>query len=178
MRKIISAFGMGSLALLLLLGSTVAVKADDDKPMGGGMGDHGDGKMGAAIILKMQEKLGLTDDQVEKLKATAKKEREEMRPLFKDLMMNTKALKEAVDANAKDSELTSLLNKLDSERRSMESLNNKYVNQYRSILTPTQQAKVALFMAKKKMDMMKKMGQGMMKHKMKHKEKMEEGEND
>jgi Spy/CpxP family protein refolding chaperone len=175
MKKIISTLWMGSLAAVLLLGSALVARADEDRPMGGG--DHGDGKMGAAIILKMQEKLGLTDSQVEKLKSAAKKEREEMKPVIKDLMMNTKALKEAVDANAKDSELTSLLNKLDSERRNLESLNNKYVNQYRSILTPTQQAKVALFMAKKKMDMMKKMGKGMMKHKMKHKEK-EEGEND
>jgi Spy/CpxP family protein refolding chaperone len=68
-------------------------------------------------------------------------------PLVKQQLADLKTLGQKVKANAPDAELSSILDKMESQRQSIETVKSKYIGEAREILTPTQQAKVVLGVA-------------------------------
>jgi Spy/CpxP family protein refolding chaperone len=147
-----------------LVGTAFTLYADDAQaPAGGddkpGMGQGTDpgpdgGMMGGDHMDKMKEKLGLSDDQAAKLKDLFKSQMEANKPLRDQMKIDMDTLQQKVDMKASDGDIKKLLDKLDSENKEMQASRDKMKDQLRSILTPTQQAKMVLGM--------RKMGMGMM----------------
>lgn len=140
-----------------------APKGDPDQPaMGRGMdnGGPGGGWMGGGHLGKLKEKLGLTDDQISKIKDLFKSQREAMTPLKDQMKIDMAILQQKVDTKASDGDLKKLLDKLDGEQKQMQASREKMKDQMRSILTPTQQAKFVLGMKKRGGMMRGKMGKG------------------
>jgi Spy/CpxP family protein refolding chaperone len=128
---------------------------DQDHP---GMGHGMDGgMMGQDHLGMLKKKLGLTDDQSEKLKALFKKQMEENKTLRDQTKIDMDTLQLKVDSKASEDEIHKLLDKLDTEHRSLQSSREKMKGKVREILTPTQQAKMLLGM--KKMGKMGSWGQ-------------------
>jgi|GEM_PF-1664140 len=165
-----------SLLAGLIFGFASSAKADegapagnDDKPgMGQNTGDEHEGMDGGAMggrLDKMKEKLSLTDSQVSQLKTLFKKQMENNKPLRDQERIDMDTLQQEVDANASDADIKKLLDKLDGERKTLQSSREKMTDQLRTILTPSQQAKMVLGMRQKGMGMM---GKWMRKHKGMH----------
>jgi Spy/CpxP family protein refolding chaperone len=114
---------------------------------------------GAEKILQIKEKLGLSDEQVAKLKTMVQSEKAELAPMVKQQLADLKTLGEKVKANAPDAELSPILDKMEARRQNIESVKSKYIGEARTILTPTQQAKVVLGVAMWKGAALKKLGQ-------------------
>src|SRR5690242_3633922 len=92
-KQMFLAAGM-SLALFsspLLLADDAADKGGSDKGM---MHEHGE--MGARMIDKMKDKLGLSDDQVAKVKEAAKANHEAMKPIMEKMRKDMESLKDLV----------------------------------------------------------------------------------
>ena len=149
MKKLLKMSWMACLAVVLFTGSVVTVKAE-------GAGE--DSVAGKAI--KMKEKLGLTDEQVTKLKALVESERAIVGPMVKQQLADLKTLGVKTKAKAPDAELSPILDKLESGHRSLQSERNKYVDQARAILNPTQQAKITLYIAAKRLSILKHLYHG------------------
>lgn len=133
-----------------------APAGSDDKPaMGQGMDPDG-GMMGGEHMDKMKEKLGLTDDQASKLKDLFKNQMEANKPLRDQMKIDMDTLQQKVDMKASDGDIKKLLDKLDGEQKQMQASRDKMKDQLRSILTPTQQAKMVLGMRQMGMGMMEK----------------------
>jgi Spy/CpxP family protein refolding chaperone len=126
----LAAFG---LITALLFGVSTVAKAQEPPP-----------GVNAAKILEIKEKLGLSDEQVAKLKTLLESEKAELTPLVKKQLADLKTLDEKVKANAPDDELDPILDNMETRRQNIESAKSKYIGQARAILTPTQQAKVVL----------------------------------
>ena len=144
-----------------LIGAAIGVYAQDDPAPAGGdspaMGQGMDGgMMGGGWIDKAKEKLGLTDDQASKLKDLFKSQMEANKPLRDQMKIDMDTLQQKVDLKASDADVKKLLDKLDGEQKEMQTAHEKMKDQLRSILSPTQQAKMVLGM--------RKMGMGMMEH--------------
>ena len=101
--------------------------------------DHGDWDEG-----KMKARLGLTDDQVAKLKDLRTTSKE----AFKAIMEKDKGLiarlNDQVVNKASDSDIQTTLNDLKANRNAMRDQMEKMQDQKDAILTPTQQAKLLL----------------------------------
>jgi Spy/CpxP family protein refolding chaperone len=155
---------LAGLMAATLVGAALTAYADDDQaPAGGddkpGMGQGMDDGMGGDMMDgdhmdRMKEKLGLTDDQVSKLKDLFKSQMEANKPLRDQMKIDVDTLQQKVDMKASDGDIKKLLDKLDAEQKQMQDSREKMKDQLRSILTPTQQAKMVLGM--------RKMGMGMM----------------
>ncbi len=150
MKRIINGLWMGSLIGILFVGTSWVVRAEEEGSM---MGNE---KGGVNQVEKMKEKLGLSDSQASKLKDLFKKQREDMTPLRDQMKIDMDTLQQKVDMKAPDSEIKKLLDKLDADRKGMESGREKMKDQLRAILSPTQQAKLVLGMRSKGMEMMGK----------------------
>ncbi|HVM31538.1 MAG TPA: Spy/CpxP family protein refolding chaperone [bacterium] len=114
----------------------------------------GNGPLGGRWMEKMKDKLGLTDAQVDKLKQLAKDQRSAVKPLRHDLKDETKTLADKLKAGAGDSDLKRVLDKIDQDRQALDAARQKNREALRGILTPTQQAKAYLAMAKRGMGRM------------------------
>jgi len=136
-----------------------APSGDNGKPSMGQGTDPGPdgGMMGGDQMDKMKEKLGLTDDQVSKLKNLFKSQMEANKPLRDQMKIDMDTLQQKVDMKASDGDIQKLLDKLDGEQKEMQASREKMKDQWKAILTPTQQAKMVLGMQKRGMGMMKKM---------------------
>jgi Spy/CpxP family protein refolding chaperone len=173
MRKLLGGLLAGGFIVGLFLSSVLVVRADDDpKP-----GDQGGDAAGIGVIAKMKDKLGLTDDQVAKLKQLGESAKAEITPLWKQMGADLKALGEKVKAKAGDDVLKPLLDSINTDRQNLDAAKNKYIDQSRTILTPTQQAKMVIYEAMKWKGMMNKWGKGMKKGQGEEKDKGESGEN-
>jgi len=153
---------LAGLMAVALAGAALTTYADDDQAPAGdndhpGMGQGmDDGMMGGGHMAMMKEKLGLTDDQAAKLKDLFKGQMEANKPLRDQMKIDVDTLQQKVDMKASDGDIKKLLDKLDGEQKQMQASHEKMKDQLRSILTPTQQAKMVLGMRKMGMGMMNK----------------------
>jgi Spy/CpxP family protein refolding chaperone len=154
MKNVLKGLWVGSLAVSLLAGFALAVRAEDDKPMMGGPGR----------IERMKEKLGLSDDQVTKIKDLFKKKGQENKPLRDQVKIDMDTLQQKVDSKASDGEIKKVLDALSADRQKLESARREIEDQLKTILTPTQQAKFVLSMKERGREMM---GKWMKNHKSK-----------
>lgn len=150
LKKLFAAAG-----LALVLFSTPMLRAHEDGDKGGWM----------------KEKLGLTDAQAEKWQAAQKANREAMKTVGQAIKADMKKLHEQLEAKASDAELKGTLNKLEKDGDALRAAELKHRDKVKAILTPTQQAKIALWMGMK----MKHQMEGKWEHKDKD-EDSEEGE--
>lgn len=142
MKKGMKALWLACLAAVLFSGPVAVVKADE-------------GNDGAQQALQMKDKLGLTDEQVAKLKALIEAEKAEYGPLVKQQMADLKTLGEKVKAGAPDAELKPLLDKLESQRQAIENAKTSHIDKARAILNPTQQAKITLVIVARRLAVLK-----------------------
>jgi hypothetical protein len=112
------------------------------------------------MLDKMKEKLNLSDDQYNKLKAMHKSHMDAIKPLMDKMMADMDTLQKKVDAKASDSDLKTVLNSIESDRKNLAAMKEKFSAETTSVLTVTQQAKRLLFQ--------KEEGKGMMGAAMKH----------
>jgi Spy/CpxP family protein refolding chaperone len=123
-------------------------------PDGGDMSGGGDGpqgEMGGKWVDKMKEKLDLTDAQVSRIKQVFENQKSTAKPIREDLKTQTKALAQKMKAGAGDGDLKPLLDKIDQDRKNLDAARQQNMEALRGILTPTQQAKAYLAMAKRGM---------------------------
>ncbi len=106
----------------------------------------------ANSILKFKKILGLTDDQTKKLQTMASNEKGELEPLVKQMIVDLKYLNDKLNIGSKDEEIKPIIETINSNRQKMESIRNKYIDQSRDILTPTQQGKVILLLNVKRIE--------------------------
>jgi len=104
-------------------------------------------------VEKLKKKLDLTDEQAAKLKEAWKGQREAVKPLRERMKKELEQLKTQVDKKASDSEIQATLDQLKASREEMRAQMKKTLESTEAILTPTQRAKMALTMAKKRRKM-------------------------
>jgi len=100
------------------------------------------------IYAKLAEKLELTKDQEAKLNPLREKHQETLKTLFTERAGLLKDLKGLVEKKAKDAELTPKLTALDANWKAVQAENDSFNEANRAILTPMQQAKTQLWLAK------------------------------
>jgi Spy/CpxP family protein refolding chaperone len=106
------------------------------------------GKRHERIYAKLAEKLELTKEQQAKIDPLREKHQQTLKTLFTERAALLKDLKDLVKKKAKDSELAPKLRALDANWKAVQSENDSFADANRVILTPTQQAKVQLWLAK------------------------------
>lgn len=125
---------------LFLAAAPLSLRAEDE--------DHDGGKAPHAMsAAKLKDKLGLTDDQVQKLDAAWKAQKEAAKPLHEQMKKDLAKLKDQVKNKAKDDEIKATLDSLAATRKSMQEAMEKTHADADAILTPTQRAKMVLKMA-------------------------------
>ncbi len=149
MKKLMSLAGLGALSLFLMMGGVKTLHADEPAPgdnNGPGMMEKGHdwGKGGPGGMWK--EKLGLTDDQVAKMKELMKKQMTETQPLRDQMKVDMDTLKLKVDAKASDDTIKILLDNLSADKKKLQAKRESFIEQAKSILTPSQQAKFLMSM--------------------------------
>ena len=97
----------------------------------------------------MKEKLGLTDEQAAKMRDVWKSQQETMKSLRDQERVDMALLRQKVDAKASDSEMKAALDKLSADRKAIQEAQESMTKKMRSILTPTQQAKMLLGTARR-----------------------------
>ena len=97
---------------------------------------------------KWKEKLGLSDDQVAKLKSAMKARREAVEPLRKQLKEDMEKLGGQIKLKNSDSEIQATLDRMESTHKAMQAEREKFISSLKSFLTPTQRAKMLLSMTR------------------------------
>jgi hypothetical protein len=92
---------------------------------------------------KWKEKLGLTNEQVDMLKAAMKTRREAVEPLMKQIKESMKKLREQVKAKASDSDIQAILDAMEQAHQGMRTAMEKFKTDT-AFLTSTQRAKMLL----------------------------------
>ena len=98
---------------------------------------------------QMQKGLGLTDDQMAKLKAAKDAQKTAMKPLRDQMKSLMEKLGDQVKAKAPDADIQSTLDSLKQTRNALREQMEKGQEQMASLLTPTQRAKMLLRMAQR-----------------------------
>lgn len=132
----------------LLAGPSSATKLHAEKDQPEGMDDSAQSERHE----KMLKKLGLSDEQMEKMKAAAKAHRETIKPLRKEMRADMKKLREQIKNRAGDAAVAATLGKLELTRKAIQAENEKMKAATDELLTPTQQAKMLLKMMKQMHD--------------------------
>jgi|SRR5579883_2649348 len=109
---------------------------------------------------KLKDKLGLSDDQVTKLDAAWKSAKDAAKPYQDQMKADMAKLKQQVESKASDDDIKATLDDLDAAHKGMQGAMEKAKADSRSILTPTQQAKMALRMHHRMEKMRKKWHEG------------------
>jgi len=161
--------GMCGLAAALSLVSAMPLLADETVPMAGdGMqagGPKGDGgphgrmgfghKMGGgqggdwgtiAKFLEVKDRLALTDDQIDKLAEIQTGMKADGADNRKTLGEDFKKLGELVKSKGSDDDITAALVKIKKDKKAADLSREKYMDKIQAVLSPTQQAKLALSM--------------------------------
>ena len=102
----------------------------------------------AAFAEKMKERLGLTDDQAEKLKAAWESRKAALKPLIEQRKSDQRKLEDQVRDLASEKDIQATMDRLDAGRKAMEAERQKGEASVASILKPSQRAKMRLFRAK------------------------------
>lgn len=114
-------------------------------------------EMGGKMAERAKEKLGLTDEQAAKFKDAMKAHGEAVKPLHRKMRDGLAKLGDQLQDKASDSDVKATLDSLKSVRQAMTAEEEKFHDSLASFLTPTQQAKLVMGMAKH-------MHEGMMGH--------------
>lgn len=136
-----------ALAASLFLPGAWALKASAHDEGGKGGEEHG--MMGGDMGEKAKKHLGLTDDQAAKFKDAMKAHQEATKPLMRAMRDGMTKLKDQVSDKASDADIKKTLDGLKSSRQAMSDEQEKFHSALASFLTPTQQAKLVLGMAKR-----------------------------
>lgn len=91
-----------------------------------------------------KEKLGITDEQAEKLKAAKKAKHEAVKPLHEQQKETLKQLRSQIENKAKDEEIQTTLNKLAEIEKAIQAKHEDFKTDTASFLTPTQRAKLLI----------------------------------
>ena len=120
-------------------------KADKAAPKedGGAKGHEGWGEKRGDM---MKKELGLSDDQVTKMKAANKAQQEAMKPLMDKMKLDVDSLRVMVDKKAADDQLKAAVDGLKADHQAMQDQEMKGMEAKAAILTPLQQAKAAIAM--------------------------------
>ncbi len=106
------------------------------KPQAGAPGDK--------MMARLTTKLGLSDDQAAKLKATFQAHREAVRVAHDHARMVRAKLREQVDSKAPDADIKATLEHLRADQRALLDSQEEFEGKLASFLTPTQRAKLLL----------------------------------
>lgn len=139
MKTLFRAAGLGVLTASLFFGPILTARADDQAPQDNG----GSLKMGHQSEM-WKEKLGLTDSQVVKVTDLLEKQRNEILKLQDLIQVDRDSLKLKLDFQASDAALKPLLNKIAVEEKELNDKRESFREQFQTLLTPTQQAKLLL----------------------------------
>lgn len=134
-------------AAALLMPGMGALSAQAKGPMeraGGPPREKGEG-----MAERAKEKLGLTDEQETKFKDAMKEHGEAVKPLHRKMRDGLTKLGDQVQDKASDSDIKATLDSLKSVRQAMTAEEEKFHDTLASFLTPTQQAKLVIGMAKR-----------------------------
>ena len=93
---------------------------------------------------QVQKTLGLTDDQVAKLNALMKTQKNTMQPMAEKQKDLLKKLDDQVRAKAANADIQTTLDALQASRKAMAAQGEQFRIQRAAILTPTQEAKMML----------------------------------
>jgi hypothetical protein len=96
-----------------------------------------------SLAAKWKDKLGLTDEQVGKLKTAMKARREAIEPLIKQMKESMKKLHEQVKAKASESDIQAVLDEMEQAHQGMRTAMEKYKADT-AFLSATQRAKMIL----------------------------------
>ena len=131
---------LATLTGLLLAAPLTTVRANEPAPADTHMqgADHGG--------YGFKNKLDLTDDQKQKMKAIRRDERDALTPLKDKGEDLAKKLRDEVKNNAGDAELEATLKDLKANQSAFRETMEKFAAQRDAVLTPTQRAKMALGM--------------------------------
>jgi Spy/CpxP family protein refolding chaperone len=100
---------------------------------------------------RMKEELGLTDDQAKKMKEAHEADEKAMKPLMEKLKLDIDSLRLLVDKKAGDSDLKASLDTLKADHKAVEEQRGKQMEAMGAMLTPMQEAKMAVSMADRMM---------------------------
>jgi Spy/CpxP family protein refolding chaperone len=133
-----------AIGLAAVIGSSHSLRADDaDKG-----GDH---KAWGGREEMMKKELGLSDDQVAKMKELDKANAEAMKPLMEKAKLDVDSLRVLVDKKASDSDLKAAVEGLKADKKAMDEERQKEMDAKEAILNPLQVAKAAISMADRMM---------------------------
>jgi hypothetical protein len=96
-----------------------------------------------SMVDKMKDKLGLSGEQVDKLKAAMKARREAIEPLMKQMKESMNKLQAQVKAKASDADIQAILDDLEQARAGMRTAMEKFKADT-TFLSATQRAKMML----------------------------------
>ncbi len=142
-RKLFAILGLGA----MLLGAP-ALRAD-----------HHEGKSEGDMIPGMKEKMGMSDAQMEKVKAARKAHMEAMKPLREKMKADMDTLKGLVDKKGSDAKLKTSISAVKEDYKAIQDQQKKHHEAMQEFMTPMQQAKAILMMGehmKGGMEMMKR----------------------
>src|SRR3989338_9416048 len=95
---------------------------------------------------KIKEKLGLPDEQAEKLKAARKAKRQALKPLREQLSNDMDKLRAQIKDKAGDGDIQATLNQLELNHKAIQAENEKFKTAIAGFLSATQRAKLLLAM--------------------------------
>jgi Spy/CpxP family protein refolding chaperone len=104
-------------------------------------------------LIGMQDQLGLSDAQIAKIKAVHQAHRGTLRGLMQKARADIKNLAGLVDSQGSDADLTAAVNALKADRSAIQKERELVMDETGEILTPMQEAKAALALARAMMDM-------------------------
>ncbi len=133
---------------VVLLGSPCLKAEPRDDGQGGPAMEEGRGPDGGFQGGWFQKDLGLTEDQKDQMREANKANRTAMAPLISQMQNDREDLKALVDKKAKDEALTQALDKLKKDGEAIRKEQAKHREAIAGILTPLQQAKMALRMGR------------------------------
>jgi len=148
MKGIMMGIWMGSLVVGLMAGPVFCLGAEENQQA------TDDGSADISQFSKMQQSLGLTDDQMAKLKVLFKEHWEATKALKYKAAVDMLKLKQEIQSGASDREVKKTLDALTDDHEALQKKRQKLVNQLRDTLTPTQQGKLILGMVGLGMEMM------------------------
>ena len=96
-----------------------------------------------------KDKLGLTEEQSQKMEAARKSRREAMEPLKGQFKKHLATLKEQVAGNASDAQIQAALDEIEKHHAAQRAAGEQFHAQVKAILTPRQRAIMLLKMGKR-----------------------------
>lgn len=137
---------LGAMVALAIMLAPAAVLAEKECPMAKKGEQAGGGDGAGEQWNRVAKKLELTDKQQAQLKDLREKHMEAMKPLREKTRDQMKALRDLVKDKADDKKIAAALDDLKKSREAMRAAQEKHKAECNKVLTPTQQAKMLLFM--------------------------------